>query len=67
MTYCAPPFSYQRRTTREMRVGHVAVGGARPIRVQSIITSQGKPTPEAVKTASRLAIADATRRDIFHP
>src|SRR5262245_50152359 len=36
--WCASPYSYTRRRTREVRVGDVGVGGANPIRVQSMTT-----------------------------
>ena len=39
MNYCHSPFAYRRRKTREVRVGHVGIGGGNPIRVQSMITS----------------------------
>ncbi len=38
MNYCDSPFTYQRRLSREVKVGHVGVGGENPIRVQSMIT-----------------------------
>ena len=38
MNYCANPFSPQRRVSREVMVGKVGVGGANPIRVQSMLT-----------------------------
>lgn len=39
LKYCADPFCYQRRKTREVKIGHVGVGGHHPIRVQSMTTS----------------------------
>lgn len=38
MDYCASPFAYQRRRSREVMVGKVGVGGSNPIRVQSMLT-----------------------------
>jgi len=38
MIYCADPFCYKRRISREVMIGRVGVGGAHPIRVQSMIT-----------------------------
>ena len=37
-TYCPSPYHYRRRPTREVTVGKVGIGGANPIRVQSMIT-----------------------------
>jgi len=39
MNYCASPFHRQRRVTRAVMVGNVGVGGANPIRVQTMLTS----------------------------
>src|SRR5262245_31452342 len=36
--WCGSPYAYSRRRTREVRVGDVGVGGANPIRVQSMTT-----------------------------
>jgi len=38
-TYCASRFRYQRRLSREVQIGNVAVGGTQPIRVQSMTTT----------------------------
>ena len=38
--YCASRFRYQRRLTREVQIGNVAVGGTQPIRVQSMTTTR---------------------------
>ena len=35
MNYCSNPFFWQRRITREVKVGNVGVGGDNPIRVQT--------------------------------
>ncbi|MBM3890408.1 MAG: 4-hydroxy-3-methylbut-2-en-1-yl diphosphate synthase, partial [Verrucomicrobia bacterium] len=48
MNYCHSPFSYRRRKTREVRVGHVGVGGDNPIRVQSMITSDTMNTEACI-------------------
>ncbi len=37
--YCTNPFRYQRRKTREVKVGGIGVGGDNPVRVQSMTTS----------------------------
>ena len=38
--YCASRFAYQRRRSREVQIGTVAVGGDQPIRVQSMTTTR---------------------------
>ncbi|MBM3892041.1 MAG: (E)-4-hydroxy-3-methylbut-2-enyl-diphosphate synthase, partial [Verrucomicrobia bacterium] len=48
MNYCDSSFSYRRRKTREVRVGHVGVGGDNPIRVQSMITSDTMNTEACI-------------------
>jgi (E)-4-hydroxy-3-methylbut-2-enyl-diphosphate synthase len=47
--YCHNPYHYQRRVSREVRVGKVGVGGANPIRVQSMLTCDTMDTRECVK------------------
>lgn len=51
MNYCANPFSWQRRLTREVKVGHVGVGGDNPIRVQTMLISDTMNTQACVKEA----------------
>jgi (E)-4-hydroxy-3-methylbut-2-enyl-diphosphate synthase len=46
--YCTDPFQYQRRKTRKVMVGKVGVGGANPIRVQSMTTSDTLNTEATV-------------------
>lgn len=48
MAYCASPYTYQRRLTREVRVGAVGVGGANPIRVQSMLTCDTMDTVQCL-------------------
>ena len=48
-SYCASPFRYARRVTREVRVGQVGIGGPNPIRVQSMITCDTMDTAASVK------------------
>jgi (E)-4-hydroxy-3-methylbut-2-enyl-diphosphate synthase len=55
MTYCASPYLYQRRLTREVRVGAVGVGGANPIRVQSMITCDTMDTAASIRQTLDLA------------
>jgi (E)-4-hydroxy-3-methylbut-2-enyl-diphosphate synthase len=55
--HCADLFDYQRRSTREVRVGNVGVGGANPIRVQSMITCDTMDTEMSIKETMELAAA----------
>src|SRR3954467_9307267 len=55
MSYCADPFTYQRRVTREVMIGNVGVGGANPIRVQSMITCDTMDTEASIKQTMELA------------
>src|SRR6266536_5306233 len=54
MNYCADPFSYQRRVSREVRVG---IGGDNPIRVQSMITCDTMETEASIAQTIELAEA----------
>src|SRR2546426_10125811 len=51
MNYCQNPFFSQRRVTREVKVGHVGVGGENPIRVQTMLISDTMNTEACVKEA----------------
>ncbi len=51
MKYCANPFFWQRRVTREVKVGPVGVGGSNPIRVQTMLISDTMNTDACVKEA----------------
>jgi (E)-4-hydroxy-3-methylbut-2-enyl-diphosphate synthase len=55
MQYCSSPFAYQRRVTREVMVGRVGVGGANPIRVQSMITCDTMDTEASIAQTMELA------------
>ncbi len=55
MQYWASPFHYQRRATREVRVGHVGLGGNNPIRVQSMITCDTMDTSASIQQTLDLA------------
>src|SRR5205809_3746246 len=55
MNYCADPFSYQRRVSREVRVGNVGIGGDNPIRVQSMITCDTMDTEASIQQTLDLA------------
>jgi (E)-4-hydroxy-3-methylbut-2-enyl-diphosphate synthase len=51
MNYCANPFFRQRRVTREVKVGHVGVGGNNPIRIQTMLISDTMNTDACVQEA----------------
>jgi (E)-4-hydroxy-3-methylbut-2-enyl-diphosphate synthase len=55
MKYCESPFVYQRRQTREVKVGNVGVGGNNPIRVQSMITCDTMDTEMSIQQTIELA------------
>ncbi|MGZ4985112.1 MAG: (E)-4-hydroxy-3-methylbut-2-enyl-diphosphate synthase, partial [Chthoniobacterales bacterium] len=57
MNYCANPFRPQRRVSREVMVGNVGVGGANPIRVQSMITCDTMDTEASIAQTMELAQA----------
>jgi (E)-4-hydroxy-3-methylbut-2-enyl-diphosphate synthase len=55
MKYCPNPFRYERRKTREVRVGNVGIGGNNPIRVQSMITCDTMDTEASIEQTIELA------------
>ncbi|HKP02769.1 MAG TPA: (E)-4-hydroxy-3-methylbut-2-enyl-diphosphate synthase [Chthoniobacterales bacterium] len=55
MNYCESPYRYQRRATREVMVGRVGIGGANPIRVQSMITCDTMDTEASIAQTIELA------------
>src|SRR5438552_8256936 len=55
LSYCKSPFVYQRRLTREVKVGNVGIGGANPIRVQSMITCDTMDTEASIRETIELA------------
>ncbi|PYK94523.1 MAG: 4-hydroxy-3-methylbut-2-en-1-yl diphosphate synthase [Verrucomicrobia bacterium] len=57
MKYCSDPFRYERRQTREVRVGNVGIGGTNPIRVQSMITCDTMDTEMSIEQTMELAVA----------
>ncbi len=57
MNYCESPYQYQRRVTREVMVGRVGIGGANPIRVQSMITCDTMDTEASIAQTVELAEA----------
>ncbi|MGZ4982788.1 MAG: (E)-4-hydroxy-3-methylbut-2-enyl-diphosphate synthase [Chthoniobacterales bacterium] len=57
MNYCENPFRPRRRVSREVMVGNVGVGGANPIRVQSMITCDTMDTEASIAQTMELAQA----------
>jgi (E)-4-hydroxy-3-methylbut-2-enyl-diphosphate synthase len=57
VNYCDNPYQYSRRVTREVMVGGVGLGGANPIRVQSMITCDTMDTEASIGQTSELADA----------
>jgi (E)-4-hydroxy-3-methylbut-2-enyl-diphosphate synthase len=57
LRYCPDLYHYQRRRTRVVTVGHVAIGGDNPVRVQSMLTSDTRDTEACVAEALGLASA----------
>ena len=55
MLHCENPLTYRRRATREVMVGRVGVGGANPIRVQSMITCDTMDTEASIAQTMELA------------
>ncbi|MFZ3377547.1 MAG: (E)-4-hydroxy-3-methylbut-2-enyl-diphosphate synthase [Chthoniobacterales bacterium] len=55
LSYCSDPFLNQRRQTREVMVGNVGIGGANPIRVQSMITCDTMDTEMSIQQTMELA------------
>ena len=47
--HCISPYSYQRRQTREVKVGEVGIGGLNPIRIQSMITCDTMDTAASIR------------------
>jgi (E)-4-hydroxy-3-methylbut-2-enyl-diphosphate synthase len=55
MSYCASRFRTIRRSTVEVRVGGIGVGGTNPIRLQSMTTSDTQDVAATVKQSIALA------------
>jgi len=55
VNYCDSPYRYERRATREVMVGRVGIGGANPIRVQSMITCDTMDTEASIAQTIELA------------
>lgn len=57
MSYCPATHRTERRKTRVVQVGSVAVGGDNPVRVQSMTTSPTRDVDATIEQAIRLADA----------
>ncbi len=55
MQHCSSLYRFQRRVTRVVHVGKVAIGGENPIRVQSMITCDTMDTEASIKQTMDLA------------
>jgi (E)-4-hydroxy-3-methylbut-2-enyl-diphosphate synthase len=55
VNYCSNPLQYNRRVTREVKVGNVGIGGDNPIRVQSMITCDTMDTNASIQQTIELA------------
>lgn len=56
-SYCLSRFAYQRRKSREVQIGNVAVGGTQPIRVQSMTTTRTQDIDATLAQTIRLVEA----------
>ena len=56
-SYCPSRFVYQRRKSREVQIGKVAVGGTQPIRVQSMTTTRTQDVESTLAQTIRLVEA----------
>ncbi|HAH06003.1 MAG TPA: 4-hydroxy-3-methylbut-2-en-1-yl diphosphate synthase [Elusimicrobia bacterium] len=56
-SYCEDPCAYRRRRTRVVRVGALGIGGAEPIRVQSMTTTDTLDVEATAAQCERLAKA----------
>jgi len=57
LTYCDSLYRYQKRETREVRVGKIGIGGDNPIRVQSMLTSDTRDTEACIEESLGLVAA----------
>src|SRR5438105_8678752 len=55
--YCLSRFAYQRRKSREVQIGNVAVGGTQPIRVQTMTTTRTQDVDGTLAQTIRLVEA----------
>src|SRR5215207_7047377 len=56
MSYSPSPYQYQRRESRVVKIGPVSVGGANPIRVQSMLTCDTMDTAASIQQTMELAV-----------
>ncbi len=56
-SYCLSRFTYERRRTREVQIGRVAIGGSQPIRVQSMTTTRTQDVEATLAQTIRLVEA----------
>src|SRR6476646_2847396 len=56
-SYCRSRLAYQRRLSREVQIGTVAVGGTQPIRVQSMTTTRTQDVEGTLAQSIRLVEA----------
>lgn len=52
--YCPDSFNYQRRETREVKIGSLSLGGSNPIRVQSMTTTDTMDVHATVEQSIRM-------------
>lgn len=57
LSYCPDLYRYQRRQTREVKVGKIGMGGSNPIRVQSMLTSDTRDAEACIREALELVAA----------
>src|SRR3984893_5159619 len=57
VNYCASPFWFRRRVSREGMVGNVGTGGSTPVRIQSMITCDTMDTEMSIQQTMELAAA----------
>ena len=55
MQHCSSLYHFQRRATRVVHVGKVAIGGENPVRVQSMITCDTMDTEASIQQTMDLA------------
>ena len=61
LSYCPNPLLSPRRLAREVMVGNVGVGGANPIRVQSMITCDTMDTAGVASSRRSISSRSAAR------
>jgi (E)-4-hydroxy-3-methylbut-2-enyl-diphosphate synthase len=67
LPYCASTFSYKRLPTKEVRIGHLIIGGNHPISVQTMTTTDTMDTEATVEQVIRCADAGADMVRITAP